>query len=92
MIKIEFKEAQDTIDYGAKCLFDFPIDNKLFIKHLYNLREAIVCGKEKDLEAIKSITPYIPTQDPMLDRSHILSLLNRSEQEDKLFQEQYKNV
>jgi len=43
-------------------------------------------------EQLRAVLPYITTQDPMLDRSNILSLLNRSEQEDKLFQEQYKNV
>lgn len=79
MIKIEFKEAQTMMLYPKTVKFEFTRDIELY--RIFS-----------DQNIIKSITAYIPTQDPMLDREHILTQLGITEQEDKLFQEQYKNV
>ncbi|MES2593133.1 MAG: hypothetical protein V4608_14720 [Bacteroidota bacterium] len=81
MIKIEFKDAQFTSIGLSKLTF---VD-KVWIEHIAkHLKDCF--------NQIKGVTNYIPTQDPMLDRSHILTQLGITEQEDKLFQEQYKNV
>jgi len=83
MIKIEFKEAYIYNTEGEESKIGF-FTEEVLIKAIHYIR-----GFRTD---IQSITPYIPTQDPMLDREHILTQLGITEQEDKLFQEQYKNV
>lgn len=39
---------------------------------------------------IKSIIPYIPTQDPYIDRSFILQQLGISKEQDEEMQQKYK--
>jgi len=85
MIKIEFKEAQTMKGQRSIAMFDFEHDD-LFSDHsMYKVFW-------KDSFELRAILPYTPTQDPMLDRSEILKQLGISQQEDELFQEQYKNV
>jgi len=72
-------------DFYTLCMFEHQLD----ISELNHLK-AFLNGK--DSLCIERITPYIPTQDPMLDRSEILKQLGITEQEDELFQQQYKNV
>jgi len=85
MIKIEFKESQTMKGQRSIAMFDFENDD-LFSDHsMYSVFW-------KDSHDLRAVIPYVPTQDPMLDRSHILTQLGITEQEDKLLQEQYKNV
>jgi len=86
MIKIEFKEAQAM--KGAIGKFDFN-DDGIFNDSFFRTFGRDSWRKSYEL---RSVLNYIPTQDPMLDRSEILKQLGISQQEDELFQEQYKNV
>lgn len=81
MIKIEFKEAQPLIE-AHRAIFDFGNDD------LFN--ESGYAAFWSDSYDLKSITPYTPTQDPMLDREHILTQLGISKEQDEQMQQKYK--
>jgi len=82
MIKIEFKEAMPTILEG-------DISNQTF--DLFLDRIVSYSGKKFFTSKIKSVTFGCPSE-LVPDRSEILKQLGISQQEDELFQEQYKNV
>ena len=48
--------------------------------------------RKYDSFLIKSITLYIPTADPYLDRSFILEQLGISKEQDELIQKEYGNL
>lgn len=85
MINIEFKEAQPIAEfddvYCPKILYCLDVC-KDFLDGFGVLPSVKLSDQTNQFilryNNIESITPYTPTQDPMLDRSHILSLLNRS--------------
>lgn len=80
MIKIELNNPD-----LSGMLFEFADERGT--KEIIDLRDEI---KEFDLDEIKSITPYIPDQDPYLDRSFILQKLGISKEQDEEMQEKYK--
>lgn len=80
MIKIEFKEAQIT-EHGTG-LFCF-IDEEW----LNNIRKF-----STGFFTIKSINTYTPTQDPMLDREHILTQLGITKEQDEANQKEWSKL
>jgi len=79
MIKIEFKEATFGADFNTMCMFDIQLD----ISELNALKTFL---NGKDSFCIDRITPYIPTQNPYLDRSFILQQLGISKEQDDINQ------
>jgi len=100
MIKIEFKEVQrlSRSDYDIYCKYIYSKN----IKYHY-LTNGVYCNIRLSRisndcifhylnDNIKRISNINLLKDPMLDRSEILTQLGITEQEDELFQQQYKNV
>ncbi len=84
MIKIEFNKPQrgiyqslDTVE--AKARYFYPLGVELHFIRSFMIPD------------IKSITFGCPSE-LVPSREHILTQIGITEQEDKLFQEQYKNV
>lgn len=85
MIKIEFKDAQTMKGQRSIAMFDFEYDY-LFCDHsMYSVFW-------KDSSELRAVLPYIPTQDPMLDRDHILTQLGITKEQDEANQKEWRKL
>lgn len=87
MIKIEFKDAQLCRELDANCIFDYH-PNKDYIDSLKRYFDNI--NYSNIIGLIKSITPYTPTQDQMLDREHILKIQGITKEQDEENQKEWQ--
>jgi len=101
MIKIEFKEAQfcggftywfmicEDISFD-KSKWDSFIFNQHFNFYGFNFYVPTYYFGYLSGGKLKSITPYITTEDPILDRGHILTQLGITKEQDEANQKEWQ--
>lgn len=88
MIKIEFNEAQPMMGQKAMAMFDFDdFEYKYFFSD-YSMYSLFW----KDSYELRAVLPYIPTQDPMLDREYILTQLGTTKEQDEANQIEWSKL